>query len=451
MKINKMKSEIGNEWALSTFEEIKNNVINSVIEPSDEEWEFSAFSAVIIDLRNGIIRCEPKSDTDQVKLNDTVLVRVLGRAISGPIHGIIKNIDNENVLIYPSVSIEQINNGDIVIVTKIQLAKGSDAFLPAGVQLTYAPNTQKPLSLEKELSGVDLLINNDQNDELGGGLSLIDNDLDGTVTTMEATEFVNEINDQIMDDLNTIDLSDIAEAIDRAGFAICEAELRPSINMYKSETILIPEVFVEAATALGLSGGPVNGADWALTGDEIYIDIPEIDTWSKALNGEPKINGIVYNHNGIEGKFGDTLQLEEIMVKLRNKFVEQSKFIEGIAVLNEIPIKTMVLKEMRRLKEKGDDGAEVLIGCRVKMFDSVTGDVWPVYEVIGIRGIRKREKICVGGKEKKGKCKRYYRLECKNGGDSTRSGKMRGRMYIECQYMKMVDLIDAFRERLRIE
>ena len=49
-----------------------------------------------------------------------------------------------------------------------------------------------------------------------------------------------------------------------------------------------------------------------------------------------------------------------------------------------------------------------------------------------------------GGVKGKGKCcEKYYRLECKKAYDSTRTGEFQGRMHLECQYMNMIDVVNA--------
>jgi hypothetical protein len=119
--------------------------------------------------------------------------------------------------------------------------------------------------------------------------------------------------------------------------------------------------------------------------------------------------------------------------------------------MSEIKDKLDFNQLLEQLNDAGDL-PPLLVRCCVKMFDPVTGDRWPAYEVCGVRKIRKRPTIrgsnMKGGVKGKGKCcEKYYRLECKKAYDSTRTGVFQGRMHFECQYMNIIDVVNAVGDR----
>jgi hypothetical protein len=472
MKINKMKLE--NDVFPSVelvFEDIKQSIFDfSKKQQSDEDSGiFTTINS--IDFRNRVIEVEVMT-ADQVKVDDLVwLTAKSGRSIAGRVIQV-GGASNRNRGIPVAVVLMtsfvgggfttteqiQLKKGDAVVVTKIQLAKGSNIIVPARVEVTYTSKSS-PIEIEENSSGIESLFNN-PNDLLAGKDIVLDDNGDGNVTTMETADFVEDIKERI-DAESDIDLVEVAEAIDAAGFAIREAELMPTIAMYSSETVIIPRVNAEVIGGFvdfGFTGVPLSGA--ARATPQIWIDIPIVAMSTAAIPaldplaattrmgqglGLDREMVALYRHDGTIGTllWNTPRPIGMLMVELKEAFQGRVSFFENIG---EVWGMTGAVG-MRRLKEKGDTNTKILVGCRVMMVDENSGDRWPGCEVIGIRGIRKRVKKSVCGRENEGVCRKYYRLECKNGGESTRSGKMRGRMHIECEYMKMVDLIDAFIER----
>jgi hypothetical protein len=226
-------------------------------------------------------------------------------------------------------------------------------------------------------------------------------------------------------------VTEVADAIEDAGLGIAEAKYCAGIPAFESKTCIIP--FIDAEVLAPALDARNDSDPCTVYFTEFMVDL-------SAQRDEIELD--IFSHNGTIRVFDQNPEraLANIMEDLNWAFETRQQFIQIAEIKSEEEIDRLLVK----LEEMQKDGnlSKYLARCCVNMVDSVTGDMWPAYEVYGVRKIRKRPTIQGSNVKGKGKCKceKYYRLMCSKGGDSTRTGVFQGRMQLEFQYMDMVDV-----------
>jgi hypothetical protein len=329
------------------------------------------------------------------------------------------------------------NINDNVSVELLELANGSDA-VNSQIRITYQADQaeseliESAILEEENVSGIDSLMR-DVNHPTDLFEVPLDGNRDGIVSFSEVAAYADHINRAVQEDDDEIKVTDVAGAIIDGCWGVSGASYCAPTLAYWSETAIIPNVDVDVGMLV------LEPWEMSIPLFPFFVDIPETLFESQALT---------YNHNGNIGILDSTLtstsdKLETIMEDI---FIQKKviRFMSGIKDKLEF---NQLLEELN-----AGDLPPLLVRCCVKMFDPVTGDRWPEYEVCGVRKIRKRPTIrgsnVKGGVKGKGKCcEKYYRLECKKAYDSTRTGEFQGRMHFECQYMNIIDVVNAVGDR----
>ena len=304
-----------------------------------------------------------------------------------------------------------------VIVDVLKLPKGSDA-LPAQLELAYAE--MRSLPGKSTTPAIDV----DDIDVDDGVLKSIDINGDDDVTSNEIANYAADINEAVVEGAK-IDATEVAAAIDDAGLKICKADFWAATPAFQSETVTFPILTAEIFTGWEITK---RGAGTLTPEPAVLIDLP-LDPAGLQSAWRSALAPFGFDKNAIE----DLDSAFETRKQFRARIAE----IKSEEELNDLLVE---LKEM----QKDGDLPKYLVRCCVKMVDPVTGDKWPEYEVCGVRKIRKRPTIRGSNVKGKGKCcEKYYRLECKKTYDSTRTGEFQGIMHFECQYMNMIDVVNA--------
>jgi hypothetical protein len=349
-----------------------------------------------------------------------------------------------------------INEGDRLLISGLSLAEGSMA-VDAQLGLTYQGGQ---LQLELGSSGQDRLsrrrknrdleiLYNDSTIDIDGLIGFIDIDCDGFIDSNEVEEFVDDLNTAVSTTEDGIDVAIVASVIDAAGFNIVQATFGHAVPGFDSTTAVFTGLMAEVATVAreadvaivdSLFGGIPVAQEAGAVRYNVNIDVAWLDENVEGMGMGFAFDGI--SEDPMQGSLSDTIQ------DVWQNFQVQRQILEQISEIQSEEGFSKLIDELKEMK-KGGELPRYLVRCCVKMFDPASGDVWPAYEVCGVRKIRKRVNVKGVKGECKCKCKKYYRLECKKGRDnSTRTGVFKGRVHIECQYMDMIDVVRAIVDRV---
>jgi len=332
-------------------------------------------------------------------------------------------------------------------ISGLSLAKGSADLQPM-IELTYTTRFELPAMRGNAMGDAGL----------APELADIDCNSDGIVSSIELSTFASDITSKAAEG-NPLDATDIVDALAVAGFdTISKAKFSNPLSAFKSETAVYAGMLGDVKPLdLLLAGGgkPDEGGfyPWDLTSPDLQ-ELPGGD-------GDPVERGLLYNVDLLmdedvegmgmgmgfvfEGISEDPMQgnLSDTIQDVWQNFQVQRRLLAQISEIQSEEGFRKLIDELEEMKQ-GGELPRYLVRCCVKMFDPASGDVWPGYEVLGVRRIRKRVNV-----KGKCKCKKYYRLECKKGREnSIRTGVFKGRLHIECQYMDMIDVVRAIVDRV---
>jgi hypothetical protein len=381
---------------------------------SEDRGRTLQFSATIVSIVVGTKTIEIMTGV-QIPVDTLVLFK---NNITARILCVVENIQSVveswkiqlNVIKYPWDDLSLFKIGQVVDGEVFKLSKGSAA-LSAQLEIVYADKRRS-----------------DGETDIHGGSS-------------DVEDYVDDLNEALIGEI-ILDVTEVAAAIDDARFRIAEAEYCAGIPGFESKTCIIP--FIDAEVLGRRDAQPVldtRDSDPCTQPMCFGTGFPE---FMVDLLAERDLIGLdIFSHNGTIGDFDQNPEraLANIIEDLDWAFETRQQFGEQIAEIKSEEESDKLLVKLEEM-QKGGDLPKYLARCCVKMVDPVTGDMWPAYEVYGVRKIRKRPTIRGSNVKGKGKCKceKYYRLMCSKGGDSTRTGVFQGRMQLEFQYMDMVDV-----------
>jgi hypothetical protein len=498
MKMNKMKRETGSSSEVinvrRALEEINERIVSELrlqLLAQVDEPDFRA-QIISIDSREGILEISNGplnllNKDDIVLLNNEDSQRPSTEAVCQVLE---INRDNINAMlrvVNKKFNLFRFRRGDFVNVNVIGLADGCPA-KAARIVIAYEPAdaveaVEVDLTEEATSGGIESLMGVSPEEEVIAGTPLpeawpdilpeawpdiLDADGDSRVTTSEIAEFVEAVNKP--EGINVVDLG---ATMEEAKFVIEEAKFVSSIPEYMSSTSICANASAEVIAVPAAPGAPAVPVELpeetraTISGTarlqaEFYVDVPTARALLEAakatratlIDDVPSV--IVYNHDGERGFVEPYITMCDDMERLIFDIEVRENFV---AILSEEVRDEETFRELREAFRNTVDLPKLMITACVKM-TAESGDVWPLYVIEGIRRIRKRPVATTssnrggdvkGVKGVKGcndKCKKYYRLMCSKGGDSTRSGVFQGRMHIERQYMDIFAVVDAIGERL---